>query len=155
MKKMISSMLICTILLAVTGCTGPFALTKKVHAWQTGFDNKWVDEVAFLGCAYLPVYGLAALGDAIIFNSVEFWTGDNPMDSVDISKDGTNIKMTHRADGSILIESETGDCVLEKSAEGVSALDAEGNVLYSATTDNGKVRVYDAAGKEIHTFIKS
>ncbi|MBI9020164.1 MAG: DUF3332 family protein [Verrucomicrobia bacterium] len=80
MKKFIPALLIASILL--TGCTGPFALTGKLKAWQTGFDEKWVDEVAFLGCIILPAYGLCMLGDAIIFNSVEFWTGDNPMDSV-------------------------------------------------------------------------
>jgi hypothetical protein len=79
MKKFIPALLIASILL--TGCTGPFALTKKLHTGQTGFENKWVDEVAFLGCIILPIYGLATVGDAIIFNSVEFWTGDNPMDT--------------------------------------------------------------------------
>jgi hypothetical protein len=81
MKKVIPGLLAATILL--TGCTGPFALTKKVHHWQTNVsENQWVQEVAFLGCVILPVYGLSCLADAIIFNSVEFWTGDNPMDSV-------------------------------------------------------------------------
>lgn len=80
MKKFLLALLTLSILL--TGCTGPFVLTKKLHTWQTGFDDKWVDEVAFLGCVILPAYGLCMLGDALIFNSVEFWTGDNPMDSV-------------------------------------------------------------------------
>ncbi|MGE4488563.1 MAG: DUF3332 family protein [Kiritimatiellales bacterium] len=79
MKKIVPALLIASILL--TGCTGPFALTKKLHAWQTSFEDKWVDEVAFLGCIILPVYGLATLADGLIFNSVEFWTGENPMDS--------------------------------------------------------------------------
>jgi hypothetical protein len=34
----------------------------------------------FLILAWLPVYGLATLGDAVVFNSIEFWTGDNPVD---------------------------------------------------------------------------
>ena len=80
MKKAL--LCIAAVSLLLTGCTGPFVLTKNVHTWQTSFDDKWVDEVAFLGCVILPVYGLASLGDALIFNSVEFWTGDNPMDSV-------------------------------------------------------------------------
>ncbi|HKL21269.1 MAG TPA: DUF3332 family protein [Tichowtungia sp.] len=75
--------LICIAALSMllTGCTGPFTLTKKVHTWQTSFDDKWVDEAAFLGCVILPVYGLATLADGLIFNSVEFWTGENPMDN--------------------------------------------------------------------------
>ena len=80
MKKFLLTLLTLSILL--TGCTGPFALTKKVHKWQTGFDDKWVDEVAFLGLIIFPVYEFATLADAIVLNSVEFWTGDNPMDSV-------------------------------------------------------------------------
>ena len=80
MKKFLIAAVTLSILL--TGCTGPFVLTKKVHTWQTSFDDKWVDEVAFLGCVILPVYGLATLGDGLIFNSVEFWTGDNTMDTV-------------------------------------------------------------------------
>lgn len=79
MKKFIPLVLIASILL--TGCTGPFVLTKNLHTWQTSFEDKWVDEVAFLGCIILPVYGLATLADGLIFNSVEFWTGENPMDS--------------------------------------------------------------------------
>jgi hypothetical protein len=79
-KKCMIALLALTVLL--TGCTGPFALTKKVHNWQTSFEDKWVDEVAFLGCVILPVYSLSTLADGLIFNSVEFWTGDNPMNSV-------------------------------------------------------------------------
>ena len=77
--------LICAAALSIllTGCTGPFVLTKKVHKWQTGFEDKWVDEVAFLGCVILPVYGLSTLADGLIFNSVEFWTGENPMSTVE------------------------------------------------------------------------
>lgn len=60
------------------GCTGHFRLTKKVHTWQTGFENKWAAEGVFLGCVILPVYGLCMLGDGLIFNSMEFWGGNNP-----------------------------------------------------------------------------
>ncbi|QHI70442.1 DUF3332 family protein [Tichowtungia aerotolerans] len=81
MKKILLSVITLSILL--TGCTGPFVLTKKVHTWQTSFEDKWVDEVAFLGCIILPVYSLSTLADGLIFNSVEFWTGENPMDSVE------------------------------------------------------------------------
>ncbi|MFA7256905.1 MAG: DUF3332 family protein [Kiritimatiellales bacterium] len=80
MKKFVPMIVCLSVLL--TGCTGPFALTKKLHAWQTGFENKWVDEVAFLGCVILPPYWFTTIADSLILNSVEFWTGDNPMDTV-------------------------------------------------------------------------
>lgn len=77
MKKLLAFLIIGCIVFAA-GCTGSFKLTKSVHKWQTGFENKWVDEVAFLGCIIIPVYELATLGDAIIFNTIEFWTGESP-----------------------------------------------------------------------------
>ena len=38
-----------------------------------------MDEIAFLGCIILPAYTIATLGDALIFNSIEFWGGENPI----------------------------------------------------------------------------
>ena len=153
MKKAVSCLMAGAVILAA-GCTGPFALTQKVHTWQTSFEDKWVDEAAFLGCVIFPVYSIAALGDTIIFNSVEFWTGENPL-CASLSEDGQDVQMTSREDGSILIESNSGSCILEKDASGVSALDADGNVLYTATTQGDQVLVYDAQGELVRSFTKS
>ena len=61
------------------GCTGSFLLTKKVYHWHRSMGDKWSDEFGFLVCALLPIYGLSSLADAIVFNSIEFWTGKNPV----------------------------------------------------------------------------
>jgi Domain of unknown function (DUF3332) len=80
MKKFIPALLIATILF--TGCTGPFALTKNLHKWQTNVsDDLWAEEGVFLACVIIPVYEVCVLGDAIIFNSIEFWGGENPIQS--------------------------------------------------------------------------
>jgi len=69
--------LIAATLLAV-GCYGPFNLTGKLYKWNgTVTENRWANEGIFLGCVIIPVYTITLLGDAIIFNSVEFWTGKN------------------------------------------------------------------------------
>ena len=149
MKKLIASLLIGCIVLGA-GCTGPFKLTKGVHKWQTGFENKWVDEAAFLGCIILPVYGLATLGDAIIFNSVEFWTGENPMDTVKLERDGKTVEMSLQADGSIRVSGGQQTLILERTDMGVTAKDASGNVMYRSVKDkNNLISVYDASGKLI------
>ena len=115
----------------LTSCTGPFELTKKIHTWQTSFDQKWMDEAAFLGCVIIPVYGIGALADAIVFNSMEFWGEKNPMAaSVTIEKDGTSAKMAYQADGKVRVETENGQVFfLEQTANGISALDAQGNLI--------------------------
>lgn len=154
MKKFVLTAVAAGILTA--GCTGPFALTKKLHTWQTSFDEKWVDEVAFLGCIILPVYGLATLGDAIIFNSVEFWTGENPMDTVSIDQDGTSAKVAYLEDGSVKIETENGrTLLLTKTESGVVAKDEDGKTLYSSTTTGATVKVTDANGNVVKVFDKS
>ena len=79
MKKLVPFLLIASILL--TGCTGPFAMTKALHKWQTSPEDKWMDECLFLGCVILPVYFVTTLADGLILNSIEFWGGENPMNS--------------------------------------------------------------------------
>lgn len=158
MKKAFVALMAVVILCA--GCTGSFMLTKTVHGFHRSMDNKWVDEVLFLGCCWLPIYGLALVGDAIILNSVEFWTGDNPMESADASgprvltAGSMDITMTHNvSDDTILINIGTDSgvertLVLSRSADGVSVAEAGGVALYSASADdNGGVSVYDAQGK--------
>ena len=69
------------LLIASSGCYGPFNLTKQVHHWNGDVGDKWVSEVVFIVLVIVPVYSFAMLGDAIIFNSIEFWGGDNPIDA--------------------------------------------------------------------------
>ena len=66
--------------LLTSGCYGPFNLTRRLHAWNGTISDKWGREFMFVILAWVPVYGLVALGDAVVFNSIEFWTGDNPVD---------------------------------------------------------------------------
>jgi len=64
------------------GCLGRFAAFNNLSNWnQKATDNKWLNELIFLGLSIIPVYWLALLGDALIFNSIEFWGGKNPMTS--------------------------------------------------------------------------
>lgn len=59
----------------LSGCYGTFPLSKAVHKFNGAFDNKWVQTGIFWGFVILPVYHFAALGDALVLNAIEFWTG--------------------------------------------------------------------------------
>lgn len=63
------------ILIASTSCVGPFRLTNKVLDWNQKIGTKFVNEVVFLAFSIIPVYGVCALADALVFNTIEFWTG--------------------------------------------------------------------------------
>ena len=71
-----------------SGCYGPFNLTKNLHHWNGTIENKWGQEGMFLVLAIIPVYGICMLGDAIIFNSIEFWGGENPIKPHTASAEG-------------------------------------------------------------------
>ncbi len=83
MKKAISLVLLGAIVIMATGCTGPFTLTQKLHKLQTSPESKWADEGLFLVIYFIPIIaGVTVLADMFVFNTIDFWTGENPMDSV-------------------------------------------------------------------------
>lgn len=65
--------------LTASSCYGPFKLTKRIYHWNGSFEGKWAKEGMFLVLHIIPVYGIGMLGDGLIFNSIEFWGGNNPI----------------------------------------------------------------------------
>jgi len=64
-----------------SGCLGPNNAFNRVHYWNEHVsENKWCNEAIFLAFTIFPVYGLAYFGDIVIFNSIEFWGGRNPIE---------------------------------------------------------------------------
>jgi len=78
LRSVVAALLVVS-LIAAPGCYGPFTLTKQLHHWNGQVGDKWVNEVVFIVFVIIPVYGVATLADAIVFNSIEFWTGNNPL----------------------------------------------------------------------------
>lgn len=70
--------------LASTACIGPFNAVGRLHTWnRSEFENRWAGEGVYLVLRVLPVYALCFVGDVLIFNSIEFWGGTNPVDPPD------------------------------------------------------------------------
>lgn len=97
-------------LLFTSGCMGSFTLTKKIYRWnQQVSGDRWVNEIVFLVGLILPVYSLSLLADGVIFNSIQWWTGSNPVADAGRQKrvvgaDGSLAVMTLQADGSIAVK---------------------------------------------------
>jgi hypothetical protein len=67
-------------LVASSGCFGSFNLTRKTYAYNKSVSpDKWVQEVVFLAFMVIPVYSVVGAVDVLILNSIEFWTGENPV----------------------------------------------------------------------------
>jgi hypothetical protein len=66
--------------LGTAACFGSFHVTRNLWSFNKKVSpNKWVQEVVFLAFNFIPVYGIAGLVDAVVVNSIEFWTGENPV----------------------------------------------------------------------------
>jgi len=160
MKKMLPLFLVFTVGLA--GCYGPFNLTKKLYKWNGGIGGKWVNEGVFLGMAILPVYFFATLGDAIIFNSIEFWGGKNPVQA-------KNVKSIQAGDEQAVLSytPETkrlrvdsfrngklnGTVIFEPGTDGMVARNGNGEVIMKAKTlDSGLITLSDASGRQVGTY---
>lgn len=75
--KVAAIMLSGTILFS--SCVGSFSLFNKYAKWQTTMtDNKFVNGI--VGIILLPIVGsVTFLADALVLNTIEFWSGDNPL----------------------------------------------------------------------------
>lgn len=63
-----------------SSCLGSFTAFNNLKDWnQNVTDSKFANNLIFWGLNIVPVYGLFFIGDAIIFNFLEFWTGSNPI----------------------------------------------------------------------------
>lgn len=65
-----------------SSCIGSFGLFNHMVKWNQGIGNKFVNELVFLALTIIPVYGICYVADVLVINSIEFWSGSNPMASV-------------------------------------------------------------------------
>lgn len=109
-KIAVSALLVAGCSLVFTSCIGSFALTNRVLSWNREIGSKFVNELVFFAFWVLPVYEITALADVLVINSIEFWSGDNPLTAstkvVDtdhgrylIACDGKGYTVTHETTG--------------------------------------------------------
>ncbi len=76
---MTAAVLSLALAIPMSSCIGSFALTNKVLSWNKKIGNKFVNELVFIAFWVLPVYEVTALADVLVVNSIEFWSGSNPL----------------------------------------------------------------------------
>ena len=59
-----------------SSCLGPNNAQNSINNWSArATEQDWLNEIIFLVTS--PVQALAWTGDVLIFNTVEYWSGDN------------------------------------------------------------------------------
>lgn len=123
--------------IALCGCYGSFALTKKLHDWNGTLGNKWINSCVHFVLWVIPVYGICIWVDYLVLNSIEFWTGSNPVaGNTYYEKDaqGNQVAAVKNADGTLsmqLIDAQghKADLTLQRDADVIRALDNQGRVI--------------------------
>jgi hypothetical protein len=144
-----------------SGCMGSFALTKGLyHFNDTVTGNKVVNNVIFWALAILPVYELALLGDVVILNTIEFWTGAKLLGDAGAVGGDERVAINEHADGSLSMTQ--GDRVVEFVPAGDNRVvvmvdgvvvgsavrQADGSVVASRTDGDVVIGAHDMAARQ-------
>ena len=100
-KKYLSVALVIALCgsMLTTSCFGSFSLTNKLLSWNNQVGDKFVNELVFIAFWILPVYEVSALADVLVINSIEFWSGNNPVASGTKVIDGKDGRYLVKCDG--------------------------------------------------------
>ena len=125
-------------------------------------DSKFVNNLVFWALNIVPVYGLFFLGDAIIFNVIEFWSGSNPiamnegdMETQIVERDGNKYQMIatkNRMQISVIEGVDQGqkvDLVYKPSEKSWNAVKQNGEIIKLSSMKEGLYIVYMPDGQEV------
>lgn len=93
-------------------CIGSFSLTNKVLTWNRQVSNKFVNELVFFAFWVLPVYEVTAAADLLVINSIEFWSGNKPLEAYQKT-----------------IETEDGKYLIASNPSGYNITSPNGDIL--------------------------
>ncbi len=157
MKKNFGKMAAAVLLgssIMFTSCIGSFGLTGKVYNWNKLVGSKWVNEVVFLAFCIVPVYEISLFADAVVLNTIEFWTGSNPIAAGSVKKvegEKSNYTIISKTDGYIIEKEGTEKSIeliynKEDNTWNVKTDDGETTKLLQMT-DNNEVTMFLPDGK--------
>lgn len=155
MKKPIIAMALAASLLS-SSCLGSFQAFNNLKEWNQGVsDSKWVNNLIFWGLNIVPVYALFLVGDALIFNVIEFWSGSNPIAMEDGEKEvqlveyeGNTLEMVatkNRLQIAVVEGPETGkklELFYRPDEKSWNAIRPDGEIIRLSSMEEGFYLVY-------------
>jgi len=79
MLRVLALLLIAVLLFNLAGCYGSFSLTRKLYQWNGSLGDKFINTAVMWVLMILPAYEATGFIDVVILNTIEFWTGQNPL----------------------------------------------------------------------------
>ena len=134
--------------LITSSCVGSFSLFSKLAHWNKGATNsKFLNEIIFLLIS--PAYAVCGVVDVLVLNTIEFWSGSNPIaykagqtESI-MGKDGKYYAFGEEVDLSDLID-EDGELNVKCPVVAVA--------VQAAGFDNADAAITAAFGAKFNPF---
>jgi hypothetical protein len=136
-KSVLTVALACTLLgsSTLTSCIGSFQLTSKLLNWNKSVGDKFVNELVFVAFWILPVYEISGLADIIVLNSIEFWSGTNPV--------AKGTKVIDTKDGKVYVKCDgKGYTITNDTDKSVVRLDFDADRQEWSTMIDGERKVF-------------
>ena len=112
--KMVAASLLMGGSILFSSCIGSFGLWNQLKSWNQGIGNKFVNEIVFFAFHVVPVYEVCYLADMLVLNSIEFWSGSNPLAEV-----GT-VRTIEGENGEYLVKTNENGYTISKKGEDAS-----------------------------------
>jgi hypothetical protein len=140
-KRLALVLLVVFAFTALTGCYGKFPLTHAIYKLNGDItDEKIIHQIFFWGFLIIPIYEIAILGDIIILNLIEFWTGENIKVSLNFEQNSTEVALKTAENGQ------------EATLSVTSKHNSTHNVRFVRVSDT-KCQIQDANGKVVGSVI--
>jgi hypothetical protein len=139
------------VLSTAGGCIGGFRLTRTMFDFNREVSNSVVvQELVFLAFLVIPVYPVSVAADVIVLNTVELFTGTNPLRESAVASlpDGTGIAVTGEADGVLLAVDGHRTRRLLRRGHRLELVEDGVPVGAVEQTQDGALVLTDAAGAE-------
>jgi len=151
-KQLVAYLLVGSMATMSVGCFGSFELTKSVYKWNDSMQGKWVKELVFLVLNIVPVYGVASTIDVLILNTVEFWSGKNPMMSTITTDNGATVAFNKEKKETTITYGEKTFVVSYENGK-ATVKDGNGKTLaYAMSQENGAMNIVSPDGKVLASY---
>lgn len=150
----VAAAILCAGSLMFSSCIGSFALSNKLLNWNKQVGSKAVNELVFFAFWILPVYEVSIIADALVINSIEFWSGNNPVAQGRSVIDGQDGRYIVDCDGkgyTITSENDGSTVRLDFDSEDKTWSATVGEETYELMTfiDDTHVRMPDVDGGSV------
>lgn len=142
-KTILSVAIVCLLgstMFTTPSCIGSFSLSNRLLGWNNTLGNKFLNELVFFAFWVLPVYEVCGLADLLVLNSIEFWSGSNPMAS--------GKKVIDGQDGRYMVECDGKGYTITSENDGASV-----RLDFDADTRTWSIPMPDGEAIDFLTFV--